>query len=178
MSEQEWLACRDPYAMLESLHHLGKIDRRKLGLFFAVCCSRIPPSIAVERSRMTVDTDWDDDIDDPLALTNARFHLFCAVAEAIRGIPEWEHPPLALLLQDIVGPLPFRPVAIATSCLTPYVVVIARGIYEDRAFYRLTSLADALEEAGCTDADILGHLRGPRPHVRGCWPVDRILGKS
>jgi hypothetical protein len=39
-------------------------------------------------------------------------------------------------------------------------------------------LADALEEAGCTDQTILGHLRGPVPHVRGCWAVDLILGKS
>jgi hypothetical protein len=42
----------------------------------------------------------------------------------------------------------------------------------------LAVLADALEEAGCTDAEILGHLRGPGPHVRGCWAVDLILGKS
>jgi hypothetical protein len=39
-------------------------------------------------------------------------------------------------------------------------------------------LADALEEAGCTDAAILGHCRGPGPHVRGCWVVDLLLGKE
>jgi hypothetical protein len=39
-------------------------------------------------------------------------------------------------------------------------------------------LADALEEAGCTDAAILSHLRGPGPHVRGCWVVDLLLGKE
>jgi hypothetical protein len=39
-------------------------------------------------------------------------------------------------------------------------------------------LADALEEAGCADADILSHLRGPGPHVRGCWAVDLLLGKE
>jgi hypothetical protein len=54
---------------------------------------------------------------------------------------------------------------------------LAASIYEQRAFDRLPVLADALEEAGCTDADILGHLRGPGPHVRGCWAVDLILGK-
>jgi hypothetical protein len=37
---------------------------------------------------------------------------------------------------------------------------------------------DALERAGCTDAELLGHLRGPGPHVRGCWAVDLVLGKS
>jgi hypothetical protein len=46
------------------------------------------------------------------------------------------------------------------------------------AFDRLPVLADALEEAGCTNADILDHLRGPGPHARGCWAVDLLLGKS
>ena len=43
---------------------------------------------------------------------------------------------------------------------------------------RLAVLADALEEAGCTDAGVLNHLRGPGPHVRGCWVIDLCLGKS
>jgi hypothetical protein len=42
----------------------------------------------------------------------------------------------------------------------------------------LAVLADALEEAGCADTGILGHLRGSGPHVRGCWVVDLCLGKS
>jgi hypothetical protein len=55
---------------------------------------------------------------------------------------------------------------------------LAPGIEEEQAFDRLPVLADALEEAGCTDADILSHLRGPGPHVRGCWVVDLLLGKE
>ncbi len=43
---------------------------------------------------------------------------------------------------------------------------------------RLAVLADALEDGGCADAELLGHLRGPGPHVRGCWAVDLILGKG
>jgi hypothetical protein len=43
---------------------------------------------------------------------------------------------------------------------------------------RLAVLADALEEAGCAEADVLAHLRSPEEHVRGCWPVDWVLGKS
>jgi hypothetical protein len=39
-------------------------------------------------------------------------------------------------------------------------------------------LADALQDAGCDNADILGHCRGPGPHVRGCWVVDLVLGKG
>jgi hypothetical protein len=47
-----------------------------------------------------------------------------------------------------------------------------------RTYRSLPLLADALEDADCTDADLLGHLRGPEPHVRGCWAVDLVLGKS
>ena len=43
---------------------------------------------------------------------------------------------------------------------------------------RLAVLFDALEEAGCDDAEILNHLRSPGPHVRGCWAVDLLLGKE
>jgi hypothetical protein len=39
-------------------------------------------------------------------------------------------------------------------------------------------LADALEDAGCSDAGLLGHLRSPGPHVRGCWALDLVLGKE
>jgi hypothetical protein len=42
---------------------------------------------------------------------------------------------------------------------------------------RLAVLADALEDAGCGDAELLGHLRGPGVHVRGCWVVDLLIRK-
>ena len=50
--------------------------------------------------------------------------------------------------------------------------------YDDRAFHDMPILADALEDAGCTNADLLDHCRGPGPHVRGCWAVDLLVGKS
>jgi len=55
---------------------------------------------------------------------------------------------------------------------------LAEEIYQERAFDRLPILADALEEAGCTNAEILAHCRQPGPHVRGCWVVDLLLGKE
>ena len=55
---------------------------------------------------------------------------------------------------------------------------MAQVIYDDRAFDRLPLLADALDDAGCTDAAILGHCRGGGEHVRGCWVVDLLLGKQ
>jgi hypothetical protein len=86
-----------------------------------------------------------------------------------------------LLLHDIFGPLPFRPVSIDTSWLTwsdGTVVKLAEGIYEDRSLDRLPILGDALEEAGCTDSAILDHCRQPGEHVRGCWILDLVLGRG
>ncbi len=45
-------------------------------------------------------------------------------------------------------------------------------------FDELPVLADALEEAGCTGAEILEHLRSPGRHARGCWALDLLLGKA
>ena len=64
------------------------------------------------------------------------------------------------------------------SWLASLVLGLAQAIYDERAFDRLPILADALEDAGCTDAAILEHCRGPGPHVRGCWVVDLLLGKQ
>jgi hypothetical protein len=73
---------------------------------------------------------------------------------------------------------PFRPVTHDLSWLTPAVVELAQAIYNDRAFDRMPKLADVLEAAGCTDADLLSHCRETGPHVRGCWAVDLVLGKE
>jgi hypothetical protein len=83
----------------------------------------------------------------------------------------------ASFLRDIFGN-PFRPVALDPAWLTSTVVALAKGIYEERAFDRMPILADALQDAGCDYDDLLGHCRGPGPHVRGCWVVDLVLGKS
>lgn len=80
-------------------------------------------------------------------------------------------------LRDVFGN-PFRPAALDPSWLTAAVVGLARGVYDDRTFDRLPVLGDALEDAGCTDADILAHCRRDGPHVRGCWAVDLLLGKA
>jgi hypothetical protein len=83
----------------------------------------------------------------------------------------------APLVREVFGN-PFRPARVDRAWLTPTVVSLARTVDDERAFDRLPILADALEDAGCTDAAILGHCRGPGPHVRGCWVVDLILGKQ
>jgi hypothetical protein len=81
----------------------------------------------------------------------------------------------ANLLRCVFGN-PFRPVAADPAWFTSTAVSLAAGIYTDRAFDRLPILADALQDAGCDNADLLDHCRGPGPHARGCWVVDLILG--
>lgn len=82
------------------------------------------------------------------------------------------------LLRDIVGN-PFRPVKVTRAWLTTDVLALARGIYDERAFDRMPILADALQDAGCDSEDVLFHCRNAHPdHVRGCWVLDLVLGKT
>jgi hypothetical protein len=82
------------------------------------------------------------------------------------------------LLRDIVGN-PFRPVSLDPSWHTSDVLALARGIYDDRACDRMPILADALQDAGCDNPDVLNHCRDTNQvHVRGCWVVDLLLGKE
>jgi hypothetical protein len=81
------------------------------------------------------------------------------------------------LLRDIFGN-PFRPATLNPSWRTSDVLLLAGGIYDDRAFDRMPILADALQDAGC-DNEELNHCRDTKQsHVRGCWAVDLVLGKS
>jgi hypothetical protein len=81
------------------------------------------------------------------------------------------------LLHDVFGN-PFRPVAFEPAWRTANAVAIARQMYESREFAAMPILADALEDAGCENGDVLGHCRdAEQVHVRGCWVVDLVLGK-
>jgi hypothetical protein len=84
----------------------------------------------------------------------------------------------AALLREIAGN-PFRPASFEPSWRTTDVMLHARGIYVERAFDRMPILADALQDAGCDNDAILTHCRDASlTHVRGCWVVDLVLGKS
>jgi hypothetical protein len=88
-----------------------------------------------------------------------------------------ERPAQAALIRCLAGN-PFRPAAFDPAWRTATVVALAEGIYEERAFDRMPILADALQEAGCEDAEVLDHCRGPGPHGRGCRVIDLLLGKE
>jgi hypothetical protein len=121
---------------------------------------------------------------DPLVVGG---HARLSDPDVLRHRPGWRRAPEAEsaaqcdLLRDCFG----SPVRSLMS-LEPAVLTNNRGaarhlaesIYAARRFEDLPVLADLLEEAGCTDAGLLGHLRGPGPHILGCHALDTVRGKS
>jgi hypothetical protein len=88
------------------------------------------------------------------------------------------------VLRCVIGN-PFLPITPDPAWRAPSVLSVAQAAYDERVMpageldgVRLAVLADALEEAGCTNAHILLHLCSPGPHARGCWPLDLILGQQ
>jgi hypothetical protein len=115
---------------------------------------------------------------------------FALAVKAARGEPlgngrhlracKAEYAAQANLIRDLFGN-PFRSITIDFVWLAwnnETIPKLAEAIYDERRFADLPILADALEEAGCDNADLLNHCRQPGEHVRGCWVVDRLLGKS
>jgi hypothetical protein len=81
------------------------------------------------------------------------------------------------IIRDLFGN-PFRKREIDDNWRSSTVMSVAEGLYEESAFGQLPILADALEESGCSDSDILQHCRASAVHVRGCWVLDLVLGKA
>jgi hypothetical protein len=197
MTETEWVACTEPWRMLEFAQ--GKVGDRKFWLFSCACFRRCQEGrtepqfiditeahadrkaagrLELERLLRTIGSGYALGASDPFFFALLGHDV---AAQDYQGQPEQqavECSQQAELLRDIFGPFSFHCVRPDQTWLTATVVSIAQAIYDDRAFDRLPIVADALEEAGCTNADILGHCRSPGPHVRGCWVVDLLLGKE
>jgi hypothetical protein len=88
-----------------------------------------------------------------------------------------EYRAICRYVRDIFGN-PFHPITLKRSWLTSKVLALANSIYEERAFDRMPILANALQNSGCDNEDILNHCRQQGEHCRGCWVVDLLLGKS
>ena len=189
MTEAQWRDCTDPRTMLALLRR--RVTSRKGRLFHAACCRRAwhllddgPLRTAVELAEGYAD-----------GLVSAREML---ALRAGSGASAWmaakEQARRASqvvrceVLRDLFGPLPFRPVVIPAVVLgwdAGTVLSLAWAAYEERLLpsgeldpARLGLLADALEDAGCTNEEALAHLRGPGPHARGCWVLDLVLGRA
>jgi hypothetical protein len=136
------------------------------------------------------------DVDDPNAQLNTVVALVVAVADkspsaAACGMSMYPLPlagycgdagegnaRICAILRDVFGN-PFRKTKLDASWRTDTAVALARQMYESRDFGAMPILADALQEAGCDSEDILAHCRDANQlHVRGCWVVDLVLGKS
>jgi hypothetical protein len=205
MTEAEWLACTDPEKVLEALR--GKASARKLRLLACACVRRLWPLVYDEQGRQAVAAveQFSDGEGAAEGLSLARQAALKALADTPKSWPAARplaEAVLALTDADVMKAAragvallqlthrhffhevfgnPFRPSAPDPAWLAwggGAVRRLAQGIYEERAFDDLPVLADALEEAGCDQADLLAHLRRPGPHVRGCWAVDLLLGKG
>jgi hypothetical protein len=181
----------------------GRASERKLRLFACAWCRRLWHNLEPERNRAAVDVGerYADGAATAEELAAARRRADHRVRTALarheptpgaladhaavyRGTPRDS---LVAVLRDIFQPFGTAP-ALDPAWLAWHdgaVTRLARAAYEDRRLpegtldpARLAVLADALEDAGCTDTALLGHLRGQGPHVRGCWAVDLLLGKS
>jgi hypothetical protein len=201
MTEAEWLACTDPYAMLQFLQN--KATQRQLRLFAvaalrrlartqrpgfvypmkAARCERVAERLEPQDTLRTIalDTDAVSLAALPDAMDAARNCAWFATQTIWkqRGTDS-ERSPQCDLLRCVVGN-PFRRPVLDPAWLkwsNSTVHKIAHAIAAERTFENLPILADALEEAGCTDAAILDHCRSCGEHVHGCWLVDLILGKE
>ncbi len=200
MTEAEWLKCADPGSMLEFLR--GKSSDRKLRLFACACCRNIPHLLRyvyrfIELAESVADGSIGVD-----ELGNARMkapHSYMVASVSLWVLSDHIYrsccrnarlfnPVISRAwcphVRDVFGN-PFRPVSINDAWLTHNVVALSQAAYDQRELpsgyldpARLAGLADALEQAGCDNQDILGHLREPGPHVKGCWVVDVVLGKG
>jgi hypothetical protein len=116
------------------------------------------------------------------AANEVMFGVCSAIASHGAGYHERWHAEveaLAEVVREVFGN-PFHPIRSERCWRTANdgaVVRLAQSIYDTRNFVELPILLDALEDAGCNDAAILGHLRGPGAHVRGCWAVDLLTGR-
>jgi hypothetical protein len=181
MTEEEWMGETDAVEMMVFLR-FGHESPRKLALFAIAACRLIWDRLD-ERSRDQVlaaeqaeGAEWNVPEPELFMRTLQRREIGVFSLRELQRHPS--DPQAADFVRDIFGN-PFRPVAVDPGWLTSTVVALARGIYDDRAFERMPILADALEDSGCDHADVLAHCRGAEAtHVRGCWVVDLLLGKT
>jgi hypothetical protein len=174
VTEKEWLACAEPQKMLGYLD--GKASERKVRLFAcAFCRQQLHPSHPEDW--------WSVVVAEHSAERQATLAPCCNQWRLGVADPSETAKQIALL-RDIFGN-PFRPTLLNPAWLPVTVTGLAEAAYDERSLpagtldlARLTVLADALEEAGCDNADIMAHLRSAGPHVRGCWVVDCLLVKE
>ncbi len=207
MTEAEWLACENPTAMVEYLRGRSSDRRWRLlnclcGRLAWVDITdersrqavdigeKYADNLASESQREQVLVAAGQVVEEAVGFQEFRYAAHAAIARdcvmprikgSLRFLPSEEtHGQICTYIRELFRN-PFRSACIDLSWLSwrdGTVEKIAQAIYNEPAFDRLPILADALEDAGCTDPQILDHCRQPGEHVRGCWVIDALLGKS
>lgn len=204
MSETEWLVSEEPYDLLRHLHQkangpIGRwlslarlsvdhLDHAKLLTLQQAVADLLPPSLSERWARLLCGRGT-------FYIPNLGLH---EVLQALMSEDNGADERLAAfnrvagfmptLVRDIFGN-PFKPSKLNPSWLAwndGSISKAAAAAYSEREMpsghldnARLAVLADMLEEAGCRDEEVLGHLREPGAvHVRGCWCVDLLTGKE
>jgi hypothetical protein len=194
MTEAEWLDSNDPWQML--CHIKPKASSRKLRLWVCAALRRhITSKEEAPWQSVDLGEKWaDSEVSRaevsafrkkhrPIrwtALVQSAFDTARVMAQTVmaHGLHSPEQAPE--LLREVFGN-PFRPVQVAPEWLAACdraALRLAEAIYREQAWDRMPILADALEDAGCADADILTHSRSARVHVRGCWLLDVLLDRT
>jgi hypothetical protein len=202
MTEQEWMECAEPWKMIELVIKTAPASDRQLRLYACGCFRGIWDSLSEPEKQVLRIGEWYADgastkqeileaVKISGIFTTNRKAVGVTVYENIADglvpvishefwISPVEQKRSCILLRDIFGNC-FGHITINRTWLTwndGTVCRIAHAIYDERAFDRIPILADALEDAGCDNAEILNHCRSDSPHVRGCWVVDLLLGKD
>jgi hypothetical protein len=190
-AEERWLAATNPDVLLAS----ARLNERKQRLFACAMCRRLPEVRAdadalraveaaeryadgrvvkkeMRKARKASCLRW-------LSSFEAAEEAILALWRARRVLPPAAYAGLCDLLRDLTGN-PHRPaVSVRAAWLRGNggaARALAEAIYEQGSFEEMPVLADALEDAGCANAELLAHLRGHGEHARGCWALDRLLG--
>jgi hypothetical protein len=196
IDEHTWLSCTVPRHLLRYLK--GRTTERKLRLWACAATAHRYAQAEDVLAVVALAERWADGDYPPELKAHARDGLCSASAweaayegtlRTLEKLPRSEkkirYTEFQLALVHEIFGNPFRPVVFDPRWMTPTVIAVAQAAYDERLRptghledARLAVLADALEEAGCSDPSILDHLRGLGPHVRGCWVLDLILSKD
>jgi hypothetical protein len=174
MTESEWLNGTNPGVMYAFVAE--KLSDRKRELFVSTCGGRIWRRVTASGGRTRTGATALGAFSAALPFLFSATFPFNALTAALKE----ELAEASRLLRELVGN-PFRPVAAEPAWLRwndGAVVKMAKAIDGAGRFADLPILADALEDAGCDNDDLLSHCRTPDGHAAGCWAVDLILGKE
>ena len=205
MTEAEWLKSKDPIAMGKAVARRKRASARVLRmccvLFWSWQANRLRSKNdqTALRNAVAILEQWAETGTEP---TNLRqlVHIFftkrpsTAFLRTLNTPVGWTgkygtdaNKRLVWALRELFGnPFakrtrktdPYRGWAFDPNWRTDTVLALANRIYDAREFETLPILADALQDAGCVNDDILSHCREPGEHARGCWVVDLVLGKT